>query len=640
MAFFFLPLSQISLAAEGPELHRYWPRFPRPEIVLRVPFQGDHEEGMVFETAAGLAARELLAGRGNLLLCEDSENTAYQRWFRMMQAVVKPQVQGPVSTWEAVGRLRDLGIIQGAILYRYDRHDRPWHETGKIDESANVATSLASLLNAVAVSERLRPRAEELGLKVLLDVRDKTEAECLREYGDHFTRRLLMTADPKSRVARTMAVATGAFVVSQPGKVYDAALARCRGDSPILGWGCGGEAKQTLPSSQWGLFQTATNWCHNLPLLSTETPGESIPTKSVKSPRHNLSLSDIEWETRVHYVTFIMSDGDNVQWLMGNFCGGTEGRWYYESGARGRFAFGWTFPYVSLAQLCPYALIDLFSKASSRDDFVLYGTGYLYPDHFGSQREGDCLRLHASRMAEYMRLGGLKTVAYNLQDWDSEEALDAYGTLLYEVPFLEGIFTVQYYPYSAGEGRVLWIKGPEGHIPVVSCRLCIWAQTGRPHDTTPAGVAKWINSYPRGGPQWSENHFTFVMPHCWSRFRDTHGDASITAEEEGVVQDKDVPGVYRGLMPVAWAVDRLDEDIRVVTPTEFLMQMRLRLRTRQTLASLAADLEEERGTDPDAAESLAKAKRLIQDLKDGSDDGKKVFDLLKRIKRTAPGSVR
>jgi hypothetical protein len=59
VALALLPASALT----APALHRYWPRFPRPAVLLQVPFVGDHEEGMAFETAAGLAAAAVAEGR-------------------------------------------------------------------------------------------------------------------------------------------------------------------------------------------------------------------------------------------------------------------------------------------------------------------------------------------------------------------------------------------------------------------------------------------------------------------------------------------------------------------------------------------------------------------------------------------------
>lgn len=632
--------SVLPLVAASQELHRYFPRITRPQTLITVPFVASHEEGMTFETAAGLAALANLRVDSRVLLCEDFSNSAYQRWMHMMLNLVRPRVQQVSDTWSAVERLCALGIVRGYLLFRYDTYDRSFHALGEIDESANVATSLASVLRGIAVSENMVGRAEEIGLPRLMDVRDKTEEWCLETYGNHFTRRAIMTADPKSRLARSMAVAMRAFVVSRPGPVYEAALARCEADSPVIGWGCGDEYANTMPSTEWGLFQTATNWCHNLPALATEQVGRTIARQDVMMPdRCRRSLTNLEWETGVHYAAFLMSDGDNVQWLMGNFAGGAEGRWYYESPQRGRFPFGWTFPYVDLAQLCPYTLVDLFARSTPNDDFVLYGGGYYYPDRFGTKRAASghvpTLRLHARRLGAYMRFAGLRTLAMNMNDWDSPEAQAAYNVFAEEVPELDGILTVQYSPYSAGEGRVLWATDGRRSVPVVSCRLTIWANTGRLRDTTPAGVASWLNEAPRGGPAWSEDHFSYVMAHAWSRFRNTHGDPSLSLEEKGVDQLRDAPDTARGLLPVGWCVDRLDNRVRVVTPHELLLLVRLHLRTQETLEEYARLLAPRARRYPSSWALLTQARKLLPMVRDGDDSGRPCFELLQQADRTA-----
>jgi hypothetical protein len=286
--------------------------------------------------------------------------------------------------------------------------------------------------------------------------------------------------------------------------------------------------------------------------------------------------------------------------------------------------------------------MDLFGRATPNDDFVLYSTGYFYPDHYGEKRpQADALRLHARRVAQYMRFGGLRTLGFNAQDWDGEAALGAYRVFAEEVPALHGIFTVQYYPYSGGEGRILWVPAVAGEVPVVSCRLTVWARTGRPRDTTPTGVANWLNGMPRGGLEqgagrsWSEDHFTFVMPHAWSHFRDTGDNPDPAADEPPAGDAQPGVDVARGLAPVAWTVRRLQPQVRAVTPAELLLQVRLHLRTRQTLAAYAAELTplvEAPGREP-ARELLSEARRLLPAVADADESGRPCFELLQRVDR-------
>jgi len=250
-------------------LHPWLPQIPTPRKLWVIPFAGDVEEGMLLESAAGLAGRRVMQGKWDTLIYENFPNEGYQQWFVEYSKAKKAEVTR-MGLDELVAALKQAGVARGYLLYRYEQSARPLHTAGKLDESANVAASLAVAHQGLVVSERLVERMEKLGLGRLLDARDRTESWCFAEH--EFSRRVLGTADPKSRHARSLMIALNAFICSATGEVYAKALARCEEDAPVLGWGCDAEDAQTVPSSKWGLFQTATNWCHNLTVKRLAEP--------------------------------------------------------------------------------------------------------------------------------------------------------------------------------------------------------------------------------------------------------------------------------------------------------------------------------------------------------------------------------
>jgi hypothetical protein len=616
-----------------PRLSRWFPPIPAPGELLVVPFANEVEEGMILETAAGLAARGVLAGKGNTLIYEDSPNDGYQRWFADYCRAHSPRLTH-VSLDEAVARLLRDGIVQGYLLYHFEKSDRPLHSAGTLDESANVATSLAAAKNGLAVSERLAERMEKLGLKKLLDVRERTEAWCLSE--NNFSRSVMGTADPKTRNARSLMIALNAFVCSGRGAVYEKALARCDADSPVVGWGCEAEDRMTIASSRSGLFQTSTNWCHNLPVFASDAIGESIPANQLLNP-HPLHWSALDWGDGVHHVNFTMTDGDNVQWIMSNFTGGSEATSYYGNPKRGRIPFTWGLPVPSLCQLSPRTLAEILAKATSNDDFLqFHAGGYFYPDLYGKARgTTKALELHAERLRGYMDLTGIRILAFNFQDWDGAEARAACEVFATKLPGLLGIFAFQYNPYSAGNGALFWVKGAGGdEVPVVSCRFTIWAQSGRPQDATPAAVAAQLNRLPMAGERVNENCFSWVLAHAWSRFRHAEKGAPLDAEEKDVPQDKDTPDSARGYEPVLWAAERLAPMVKPVTSQELLLRVRLRLRPRATLSRWLAEVEAEKGADKLSRESagkLGEARTLVSNSRMDSAAAHRCFELLKQV---------
>ncbi len=574
-------------ALASDSLHRYWPRFPRPETVLTVTSVPSREIAIVLDTLSGLAAREALDHGGKEMIWAPLAHPSYERWYAMMLEQTGARAEGPSEIWDLVRRFKERGIVKGYILYHYDDSKRGFFEEGPMDATSNVATSLCAMRGAIAVSDTLEGEARALGLACLQDVRGMSEEECYAKYGREFSRTILALQDPKANEIRSEAVALGSFVLSKPGPLYERVLGRLKPDTPVLGWGIGDEMAITRPASEFGHFITATNWCHNLPLLSTEQPGATFPVERLRAPQTK-TMWDLSWEEGVHYATFVMSDGDNVQWLMGDFVEDAS-RCYWSDPRRGTRPIGWTCCYVDLAQLCPYTLDYLFRTATPQDDFVLYGGGYYYPDLFGSRGGGASLmRTHARRIGQYMRLGGIRSLAFNAAQWDSDAAMRAYTACAEEIPGLLGVFTVQYAPYTAGGGAVRWVKGRSGEeLPVVSARYSIWSGVRGERDNSPCGIARNLNGLPRLDSSPSDDAFSWVVVHAWSWFRPGQDDEEMDQRAGGQ------PGSARGYTSVCSCVDALGPEVRVVTPTEFLLRMRLMLRPEQTLEGLMAEVDKD-----------------------------------------------
>lgn len=82
---------------------------------------------------------------------------------------------------------------------------------------------------------------------------------------------------------------------------------------------------------------------------------------------------------RKHTVTFLMTDGDNVQWLLGPFASGAA---WYGSPNRGKVSLGWTVS-PALAELAPSVLAYFYEHANPGvDEFVagVSGVGYYIPE--------------------------------------------------------------------------------------------------------------------------------------------------------------------------------------------------------------------------------------------------------------------
>lgn len=256
-------------AAEG----RWWPTQKLPERVVLV---ANAESGkarlpgeVLIQSVAGLAAKGVNEGTWKELVWSDTGRPDVEMWLRMWRTNF-PSVKdgGKRAVWDVVEQMREAGLVKGYILYRADTSagEVNDHRAG-MDHSLNVATSVAGLLDGVIIEEALEEKAKAAGLKRLLDARGKTQEWCFETYKTQFGRRMLCAQDPRKPHTRDLAIAHRTFTMFAEPALMARALEWLEPLSPILGWNGGDEFETTALSSRFGHFQTATDWCLNLPVL-------------------------------------------------------------------------------------------------------------------------------------------------------------------------------------------------------------------------------------------------------------------------------------------------------------------------------------------------------------------------------------
>lgn len=199
---------------------RWWPVQTPPKTIVRtVPWQQFGSPGlahqMMVQSVAGLAAKAVNEGRGDELVWVGTDHVDIEEWLRRMLAS-HPQVEerGVFQPWELVDRYRDRGVVRGYILYTQDASSGDLHKPRPgINDSVNVATSMAGLLDGILVEEKLEKQAQAHGLKMLLDARDKSQSWCFDTYKSKFNRHMLCTQDPRVPNIRDLAIAQKAFTI-------------------------------------------------------------------------------------------------------------------------------------------------------------------------------------------------------------------------------------------------------------------------------------------------------------------------------------------------------------------------------------------------------------------------------------------
>jgi len=566
----------------GQREDRWWPAQALPRAAFRTGNQQEFPEPraalqMMVQSVAGLAAKAVNEGRGDELVWVDNGNVDLEDWYaRFFTRHPRLEKRGTFEPWTLVDRYAKQRIIKGYILYRRDKSKEENADPAGRDSSVNVATSLAGLLDGIIVDEDLERAAKAHGLKLLLDVRTKTQSWCFKTYQEQFNRRMLCTQHPQKPHIRDLAIAQKVFTVYGQDEPTAAAMEWLEPLSPILGWNGGDEFATTDLSTGFGDIQTATDWCMNLPVLMAGS--EKLELPKLKS----LDPATIDWSDSRSAVSFVSTDGDNVQWIQGNFFHGND--CYWSNPERGKIPFGWSCCFAHLAQLCPQAIEYALATRTPNDWFIEWGGGYYFPDRFGRMRPNrwELLAAHARRTWNLMKETNSRIIGFNFFQCDSPDARKACEVFAGQTDGLLAIPVFQYAPYEAGAGKTFWVKDRNGiELPVITARYSIWEHANdRERVGTPAKIAREIRQTVEKTPPGQLPRYDWVIDHVWSWFKKAPGTEENS--EDLSQENAQAEGGTRGYSPVTWCAERLPANIRVVSPEELIWRIRMKHDPAQT----------------------------------------------------------
>ena len=566
----------------------WWPRQAVPNGFVRattrsVPPAPPGAGEMLLQSVAGLAAKAVNDRRGDEMVWVATGNVDTEDWLaRWRRQHPRMELRGSFDLWPLVERFTSRGIIKGYILYRADASKGELNEyRPDMNCSVNVATSLAGILSGVLVEETLETQAQQHGLKRLIDVRDKTQAWCWHTYSNQFHRAMVCTQDPRKPHVRDLAIAQQAFTIYGADAPMPSVMEWLHPLAPVLGWNGGDEFKATELSSRWGHIQTATDWCMNLPVLMAGA------TQSEPARARSFDPRTIDWKDNRSGVSFISTDGDNVQWFEGNFFR-SGSKSYWDNPDRGNIPFGWSCCFSHLAQLIPDAIEYAVSSQSRLDEFIEWGGGYYYPDLFAIERTNrwELLAEQARRTWTLMQRNNTRLIGFNVAKFTAPDTVKACEIFARQTDGLLGILTFQYDAYEAGAGKTFWVKDRRGvEVPVVSARYSIWSQANRPRAGTPARIAREIWQSVEKTSRQELPRYDWVIAHVWSYFQKAVGTNELAEEP---AQNGRAEGKVRGYSPVEWCAARLPVNIRVLGPEELFWRIRMNHDATETRKLIAA----------------------------------------------------
>ena len=472
-----------------------------------------------------LTLQGLLARRHNGTGIYISDYGYYGAWESLIENESIPIYDAGSDPWALVAQFADQ--VDGYIVYRNDTIGAPPSGTvtsadtlnyKHVDESYVVAVSLSSIFNAVAVAEQDVPNVQVAGItnEIMNVVGKDTEWLFNSTYFDMLRNDLVFEVEHHSSRRFFLidyAVFAGAPVWHAESIEQRAELLKeFEADSPSFGWGAVAntvldEGILNTQTSVAGAFHIPSDWCKDLSVFA------GIQVNVTQKPKPNVIS-----EENVHYATILISDGDNLQYMMSDYA---DSQWFGNEN-RGEFAMGWMIP-PSMADLAPLILRDYYNNASSGDRFVAgnSGNGVLYPTrcHWTD--------IHMNRSAGLFARADITSMV--IQDWGwHKESFEAAAKL----EGIHGIFYNDYQIYDLQSGKIMWLN----EKPAISMTYNYWITAGQEASV----ISRKINRASRNIN--SFNAYSVIVVHAWSH----------------------------GMDDISNMVDNFEDDVRVVDPDSFL----------------------------------------------------------------------
>ncbi len=430
--------------------------------------------------------------------------------------------------WTAASMLSHFAsLLDGYIIADCDSEN----------EGNYVAVSVAASLNAVIVTPENEKTAQNAGLKMLLDCRELDDSwlrssPFWQNINPDLAVEQVITEAPRLVDYAIMAGAYFTYYKGSDEREHREKFAFLNKGAIVFGWNSLlGEYDTVLSFSLQNVCMVPADHAFNLSTLSGFEMSD-IPEQKTKK-------ASGDFEKPRHTVCFIMSDGDNLQWLLNGFA--MDSSWF-ASKHRGKFALGWGLP-ACVSEVAPAMLEYLVGEMKNEEEFImqLSGEGYTFPSKWDKEELYKMTKSLAARMEQ--------------MDTRYAEVLDDKGFTPTTIDAftcreqIDGVFYIDYWNYAGMKGQLFFSNGK----PAVSARYRLWADLP---DGQVDHIADAINSASRD--PFSPDSYTFVTVHCWS---------GLDKEGRLVPDGKTVKAVKA-------VVDKLAKDVNVVTPREFMERIK------------------------------------------------------------------
>lgn len=268
--------------------------------------------------------------------------------------------------------------------------------------------------------------------------------------------------------------------------------------SPIYGWN-DNEISFIKCISQYGHYALPSDWCSNLSYFQEKNKNiikQEAKSSAIKSNKH--------------YLSIVVSDGDNIQWLSRNFA--TTSTFGCRERSKLDYKVTWTIS-PSIYALCPDVLDIIYgNKKSNYFIASVSGVGYAnlmaFPEKY--------LRKFCKLSINAMQKMDLNIVCLldNIKDIKNDENVK--NRLKYYAKndkISGGIWEIDPDRYSSGNGKIFYVNNK----PFVSVRYSLWCPYANVGFTPKSFLDEYVKKLNSLKPNInSEEGYTVLNVHPWS----------------------------------------------------------------------------------------------------------------------------
>jgi hypothetical protein len=465
-----------------------------------------NEEGKLYVFGSGMDTQRLITAQAIQGLFAQDKVTFYLANDNPTRYWLEDLKNAYDITTENVDFEGMLGHYKAKLAddYGYILYDKASPQT------VNVACTLSGITGWLPVDVSLADTVQAAGLTERLDVTARTERWCFDNYKAQLNNKYLVQQPGGNARLRDFGIANKLFFFYQDAVTTTAINFRgeihawAEGDAPIFGWGPGSEDSHVGIATMNSQFTIPSDHCVNMTVFGAR---DYYNITGFRQPNESAAITA---NPAKHYVSFIRSDGDNIQTWFGTFPFSTDDM----AATRGNFPMGWSIQ-PSLTDIAPNIIADVYKTAKGGDYFVaaVSGMGYMYPNTF--PRLADFV----GSLDIYLKRADLNLVQI-LDSGPSQKVIEYYS----RIPSLKGGIYAYGNKYIGGNGSVYWSANGK---PFVSFRESLW-------DVSPEYMANRINSFPVNPSDISG--YSLINLHPWSMtYNDVKATVSLLGENVQVV---------------------------------------------------------------------------------------------------------